>query len=300
MLAPMTGAPRTLTSILGNSQRLDGGAMFGNAPRPMWERWIAPDDHHRIPLACRCLLVREPGRTILFETGIGAFFEPALRERYGVVEDRHVLLEQLAAHGVGPADVDVVVLSHLHFDHAGGALTAWQAGAAPTLAFPRARWVVGAAHWARAIRPHPRDRASFVPGLAELLEATGRLELVEAAAGQVATSAALGDGYRFHPSDGHTPGLLLAEIDMPAGPVVFAADLIPGKAWVHAPITMGYDRFPERLIDEKVALLDDLLARHGRLFFTHDPAIALGTVARDGKGRFHTVDDQATIVDLAA
>ena len=297
---------RTLTSILGNSQRLDGGAMFGNAPRPMWEKWIAPDAQHRIPLACRCLLVRDAGRTILFETGIGAFFEPALRERYGVVEDRHVLVDSLAAHGVTPADVDVVVLSHLHFDHAGGALTAWQDGVAPALAFPRAHWIVGAAHWQRALHPHARDRASFVPGLAQLIEATGRVERIATPAEHEATSiattvtsAVLGDGYRFHVSNGHTPGLMLAEVDMPDGPVVFAADLIPGRPWVHVPITMGYDRYPERLIDEKAELLGDLLARHGRLFFTHDPSIALGTVARDGKGRFHTVDERAAIVALA-
>jgi hypothetical protein len=76
-----------LHAVLGNSQRLDGGAMFGNAPRAMWEKWIAPDAANRIPLACRCLLVRDRGRTILFETGIGAFFAPELRDRYGVVEE---------------------------------------------------------------------------------------------------------------------------------------------------------------------------------------------------------------------
>ncbi len=292
-------AKRTLTSILGNSQRLDGGAMFGNAPRPMWERWIAPDEHNRIPLACRCLLMREPGRTTLFETGIGAFFEPGLRARYGVVEDRHALLDNLAAHGVAADDIDVVVLSHLHFDHAGGALTAWQDGVAPRLAFPRARWLVGAAHWRRALTPHARDRASFIPELPALLEATGRLELIETSADHATTSASL-PGVRFHHSDGHTPGLMLAEIDMPAGPVVFAADLIPGRPWVHVPITMGYDRWPERLIDEKAALLAGLLGRGGRLFFTHDPAFALGTVALDGKGKFHTVDELVELVALAA
>jgi glyoxylase-like metal-dependent hydrolase (beta-lactamase superfamily II) len=286
---------RTLTSVLGNGQRLDGGAMFGNAPKAMWEKWIPPDEKNRIPLACRCLVVREDTRIILLEAGIGAFFEPALRERYGVVEPHHVLLESLAAVGIAPADVDVIVLSHLHFDHAGGVLDAWHAGKQPSLVFPNARYVVGVEAWQRAIQPHARDRASFIPGLTELLAATDRLELV---AGD--TSDLLGDGYRFRRSSGHTPGLLLTEIEMPAGPVLFAADLIPGKAWVHLPITMGYDRYPELLIDEKATVLGDLLERHGRLFFTHDPNIAMGTIAKDDKGRFHIVDDRVTLRDFAS
>lgn len=286
---------RSLTSVLGNSQRLDGGAMFGNAPKSMWERWIPPDDKNRIPLACRCLLVRDGDRTILFETGIGAFFDPAMRERFGVVESHHVLVESLAAIGVTPDKVDVVVLSHLHFDHAGGALTAYQPGVAPALVFPNALYVVGAEAWQRAIKPHARDRASFIPGLTELLEATGRIERVTGV-----SSETLGEGYRFHRSEGHTPGLLLAEIAMPDGPVVFAADLIPGKAWVHLPITMGYDRYPEMLIDEKTALLGGLLAQHGRLFFTHDPVVAMGTVARDDKGKYSIVDERRDVRELAA
>jgi glyoxylase-like metal-dependent hydrolase (beta-lactamase superfamily II) len=286
---------RTLTSIAGNSQRLDGGAMFGNAPRAVWERWIPADDRHRIPLACRAMLVREPGRAVLCETGIGAFFAPKLRDRYGVVESEHVLLASLTAAGLAPEDVDVIVLSHLHFDHAGGLLTAWRDGAAPALAFPRARFVVGRTAWERARAPHPRDRASFIPELVDLLDASGRLELVDGE-----RSALLGDGWRFHRSDGHTPGLLLAEVAMPAGPVVFAADLIPGRAWVHVPITMGYDRYPELLIDEKAALLADLVARGGRLFYTHDPEVALSGVARDADGRYRPVDERPVLTELAA
>ena len=110
-----------LWSLLGNSQKLDGGAMFGNVPRAMWEHWIEPDADNRIPLACRALLADGlDGRRVLFETGIGAFFEPKLRERFGVVESRHVLLDSLAEAGLTHEDIDVVVLSHLHFDHAGG------------------------------------------------------------------------------------------------------------------------------------------------------------------------------------
>ncbi len=275
---------RILDSISGNSQKLDGGAMFGNAPRAMWQAWAPPDEHNRIDLACRALLIREEGgRTILCEAGIGAFFEPALRERFGVQEAEHVLLDNLAARGIQPDDIDIVVLSHLHFDHAGGVLTAWREGQEPELAFRNAAYVVGRAAFERAQRPHPRDRASFIPELPGLLEATGRLELVDGE-----TSTTLGAGYRFHPSDGHTPGMLLLEVACDGGPVVFAADLVPGIPWVRRAITMGYDRYPERLIDEKIALLEDLESRGGRLFFTHDTSCALAAVTRDGKGRIVT------------
>ena len=261
--------------------------MFGNAPRALWSRWIAPDAENRIPLACRCLLVKDlDGRNVLFETGIGAFFEPTLRERYGVVEDRHVLLDSLAQAGLTHEDIDVVVLSHLHFDHAGGLLAAWEDGQSPRLLFPTATYLVGAGHWRRALKPHPRDRASFVPELQPLLEQSGRLELVEGE-----HSKTLGESVRFSYSDGHTPGLMLAEV---AG-VVFCADLIPGRPWVHVPITMGYDRNAELLIDEKRAFLEDKLARGVRLFFTHDPGCALAQVARDDKGRFGTVHEHADL-----
>jgi len=116
-----------LWSLAGNRQKLDGGAMFGNAPRAMWAKWVAVESDNRIDLACRALLAEGlNGKRVLFETGIGAFFDPKLRERYGVTEDRHVLLDSLAAFGLSDADIDVVVLSHLHFDHAGGLLAAWQ------------------------------------------------------------------------------------------------------------------------------------------------------------------------------
>jgi glyoxylase-like metal-dependent hydrolase (beta-lactamase superfamily II) len=276
-----------LFSVLGNSQQLDGGAMFGNAPKAVWSRWLAPDGQNRIPLACRCLLAKDlDGRNVLFETGIGAFFEPSLRERYGVVEPRHVLLDSLAEVGLSHEDIDVVVLSHLHFDHAGGLLAAWQPDQPAQLLFPNARFLVGAEHWRRALQPHPRDRASFIPELQMLLEASGRLERVEGEHSQ-----SLGDAVRFVFSDGHTPGLMLAEV----GGVVFCADLIPGRHWVHLPITMGYDRWPETLIDEKLAFLEDKLARDVLLFFTHDHEYALARVSRDERGRFDTIDRQSSL-----
>lgn len=265
--------------------------MFGNCPRAVWERWCPPDALGRIALACRALLVREDGgRTVLLEAGIGSFFAPKLRERFGVQESEHVLLSSLAALGVKPDDVDVIVLSHLHFDHAGGLLAAWAEGVAPALAFPRARYVVGARAWARARAPHFRDRASFIPELPALLEGTGRLEVVEGE-----RSATLGEGYSFTVSEGHTPGLLLARVESAWGPVTFMGDLVPGVPWVHLPITMGYDRYPELLIDEKRALLDRIHAEQGTMLFTHDSEVAAARVSIDAQGRYGAAEPIATL-----
>lgn len=287
-----------LWSIRGNTQRLDGGAMFGNAPRAVWEKWAVPDELNRIELACRALLASPlEGRTVLFETGIGAFFEPRLRERYGVQENQHVLMDSLREAGFEHEDIDVVVLSHLHFDHAGGLLAPWVEGRAPELLFPNATFVVGAEHWRRALQPHPRDRASFIPELPALLEQSGRLEVVQGEYSRV-----LGRSVRFSFSDGHTPGLMLAEIvgqpgrdGQAHGGVVFCADLVPGRSWVHVPITMGYDRNAELLIDEKKQFLEDKLARNVHLFFTHDPQVALAQLQRDDKGRFVTVHEHSEL-----
>ncbi|NVJ60227.1 MAG: MBL fold metallo-hydrolase [Gammaproteobacteria bacterium] len=283
---------RSFHTLLGNSQKLDGGAMFGNAPKAMWQKWVEVDSENRIDLCCRTLLIKEGDRNILLETGIGAFFEPKFKDRFGVVESSHILLEELNAHGLSHEDIDIVVLSHLHFDHAGGLLSSFEQGESPKLLFPNAKYLVGKAHWDRANNPHFRDKASFLPDLNKQLEESGRLVLIDQS-----SSDLLGDDYKFHWSDGHTPGMMLTEVKTSHGPMVFAADLIPGSAWVHLPITMGYDRYPEHLIEEKQDLLSDLEARNGWIYFTHDSQIACGKVDRDERGKFKVSDTQEKLSD---
>jgi glyoxylase-like metal-dependent hydrolase (beta-lactamase superfamily II) len=269
-------------AVEGNTQCLDGGAMFGNAPKVMWQRWCEPDEDNRINLATRALLVEyDDGRTALFEAGVGAFFDPKMKDRFAVQETEHVLLDNLQALGFPHDTIDYVVLSHLHFDHAGGILSAWQENEPLSLLFPHAEFFVSKTQWERAKNPHSRDRASYIPEMLELLENSGRLLFVDGE-----THPVLEERVRFRYSEGHTPGLMLAEIDTGNGPMVFCSDLIPGMAWVHHAITMGYDRYPEQVINEKLALLNDMVKRNGSLFFTHDEKVSRATVEKNEKGKF--------------
>lgn len=274
--------PVMVSSLVGNTQLLDGGAMFGNAPRPLWERWVTPDELGRIPLACRALLIEIGDKKLLCETGIGAYMEPSLAARYGVVEREHCLLKSLDALGLKDSDIDFVILSHLHFDHAGGLLRAYQEGTPLALLFPKAQFVVGQEAWTRAMHPHARDKASFIPGLTDLLIASGRLRIL--------TDDHLKEFPRevlsFRISNGHTPGQVHTVINGGKQTLVYAGDLIPGKAWVHLPITMGYDRYPEKVIDEKEELYREAVPNHWLIFYTHDARIAASYVVRDPKGKF--------------
>jgi glyoxylase-like metal-dependent hydrolase (beta-lactamase superfamily II) len=278
----------SLTSIIGNSQKLDGGAMFGNVPKSVWSKWITPDTQNRIPIACRALLIQDSNKNVLLETGIGAFFNPILQERYGVEEATHVLLESLNNEGLSENDIDVIILSHLHFDHAGGLLSAWADNEKHRLLFPKAKYLVSKTAWERALHPHARDKASFIPQLNELLDKSGRLVLVENERCKL-----LGDNYRFVLTNGHTPGLMhtIIRLKNDESSIIFASDLIPGIHWVHLPVSMGYDRSPELLIDEKKEMLELAIKQNARLFYTHDLKIAMSRIVQEGNGKFTVIDE---------
>ncbi|MBY0316271.1 MAG: MBL fold metallo-hydrolase [Bdellovibrionales bacterium] len=276
------------SEILGNSQKLDGGAMFGNAPRAVWQKWISSDDIGRIPLACRALLIEFDDKKILFETGIGAFFDPKLADRFGVETPKiHQLRENLKKIALEPEDITHVILTHLHFDHAGGLLPTYEEiqNGNHGIIFKNAEILVGKEAWERALHPHSRDRASFIADLPEKLKATGKLRILDG-------HEQLFDGrLRFFISNGHTPGQMLSIFRGENTSIVFCGDLVPGRHWVHLPITMGYDRFPELLIEEKETLYK--MSQDWLFFFTHDDQVAASYIELTDKKKFEPVSHVA-------
>jgi glyoxylase-like metal-dependent hydrolase (beta-lactamase superfamily II) len=278
-----------LYTIEGNRVRFDGGAMFGNAPKALWSQWVRPDALNRIELATRALLVSEDEHTVLFDAGAGWSMPPRQRQRYGIEGSGNRLLSSLNELDLSHEQITGVVLSHLHFDHAGGLLSDWREGETPYLLFPKATFYVSRLALERSQRPHSRDRASFIPSLAEELTSTGRLNVVEGG-----ETVAFGNiTVHLLRSDGHTPGMLCSDIRWEGGHAVYASDLVPGRPWLHLPIGTGYDRHAEQCLDEKHSLLTSLADDAGWIVYVHDPDIAASRVTRDEQtGRFTAIEEQ--------
>ena len=269
-----------LTSLRGNYMRLDGGSMFGNAPKALWQKWIKPDDQNLIDIGSRSLLIETKEHKILFETGVGAYLSPDMKKRFSVIDNDHILLQSLKEHGLDHTDITHIILSHLHFDHAGGLLKQWEKESQNLdLLFPNAQYITGKSNFERSCSPHSRDRASFIPELNSLLDNSNRLVLKKDG-----DTLDLGDvTIEFIESNGHTPGMILSDIKVNDFRIIFMGDLIPGYPWVNLPITMGYDRYPEQLINEKAMVLERAYNNKAFLFFTHDPVYAVSKLEFDTK-----------------
>ncbi|MCC6349881.1 MAG: MBL fold metallo-hydrolase [Candidatus Eisenbacteria bacterium] len=251
---------------------LDGGSMFGSVPKPLWSRTNPADERNRIRLAMRCLLMIGHGRRVLVDVGLGDKFDAKLRDIYRV-EPGPRLEDSLAAVGVAPAEVTDVVLTHLHFDHAGGATARTDGRLVPRL--PNARWYVQRRNWENAHDPNPRERASYLPENFDPLEESGVLELWEGAVQPW-------PGVEMIPAEGHTRGQQLVRVEGGGQVVYFVADLIPTAAHVRIPFVMGYDVAAIETMTEKRELLARASAEHTWIVLEHDPDVALGRPIADG------------------
>jgi glyoxylase-like metal-dependent hydrolase (beta-lactamase superfamily II) len=262
----------TLHAIRDGSLSLDGGAMFGVVPRPLWEKSFAPDERNRIQLALRCLLIVDGDRRVLVDDGAGLNWDGKHRDMYGIDASATNLEVQLKRAGCTRADITDVVLTHLHFDHAGGTN---RDGA---LAFPNATYHLQRRHWKWAHQPSEKDAGSFRREDYAPLESSGRLHLLEGA-------TELYPGIHLFLSEGHTVGLQLVRVESENQTLVFCGDLVPTTAHLKPSWVAAYDLYPLTVIEEKKQLLAQAVEEKWLLFFEHDPQVAACTVKDGGKGQ---------------
>ena len=267
----------------GGQFRLDGGAMFGTVPKAVWQRLLPADADNTIPMAANCLLLRgEVGgrrRTVLVDTGNGGKETEAFMARFHL-EGRDVLERSLAGEGVRPEDVDLVVLTHLHFDHAGGG-TRLAPGGNAVPAFPNARYVLQRRDLENARSAGPRERASYLPWNWEPLEAAGLLDIVEG-------EQELRPGLRVRPAPGHTPGLQMVLVEGGGRRLVFPADLIPTSRHIQPAWVMGYDLDVVACIEQRIKLLEEITGTDAVLVFEHDRDVPAGRVVLEN-GKYRVV-----------
>ncbi len=275
----LEGSRARVRPVDAGSLWLDGGAMFGVVPKPLWSRGTPADERNRIPLAMRCLLVETDEATVLIDTGLGNKESDKFRSIYAVSNEGHPtrLETSLAALGVEPPDIDVVVATHLHFDHAGGGTVRDPDGSLKP-SFPRARYVVSRGEYDFARLDNERVRASYIPANFEPLAAAGCLDLVEGGSEIV-------PGVWLVPTPGHTPHHQSIRVDLGGEEVLYLADLVPTTAHLPLPWIMGYDVEPLVTLESKRAALTRAAEEGWWLAFEHDPWVAWGRAVPPGEGR---------------
>ncbi len=272
--------PYTITVIETGEFALDGGAMFGIIPKPLWEKRIPVDARNRIDMRMRALLVRgEIGgkaRTILIDTGMGTNWSAKECDIYRLDNTRYTLLASLQAQGVAAADVTDVILTHLHFDHAGGAVTKQPDGRiVPT--FPNATYYVQKDHVAWSQHPTMKDRGSFRACDIEPLLASKQLVILEG-------PQEIFPGIRLQLTQGHTTALQHPLISDGMTTLFYAADLIPTSVHIALPWIMAYDIRPLITAEEKQTILPQAVKEHWLIAFEHCPLAHAGYIVHSDKG----------------
>jgi glyoxylase-like metal-dependent hydrolase (beta-lactamase superfamily II) len=259
---------------------LDGGAMFGVVPRVVWEKRDPPDERNRVTLGLNVALIESGGKRVLVDTGMGDRWSEREVRMYGI--DRSTtLIGGLRARGLAPEDIDVVVNTHLHFDHAGGNTRREGDGVVPT--FPRARYVVQRGEWEDARHPHERSRASYREDDFVPVAEADQLDLIDGETEVV-------PGVRAVPVGGHTTHHQMVVVESGGETLVVPTDLLPTASHLPLPFVMGYDLFPVATLEAKRRLLHAAVEGGWRILFYHDARTPVGRVRREGDGYTLEVD----------
>jgi len=261
--------------------RLDGGAMFGVVPRVLWEKTNPPDARNRILLALGVLLVKAHGKHVLIDTGIGNKGDEKFCDIYGV-DRRPSIEESLARIGLAPKEVQIVINTHFHFDHAGGNTTRLKDGSVvPT--FPNAEYYVQRDEWSSAMSLNERTRASYLLENYEVLSKLGRLNLLDG-------NADILPGVQVKKTPGHTEHHQSVIVQSEGETVCFLGDLIPTSSHLPLPYIMAYDLFPLTTLETKRRLLEQAHEEGWLLVFQHDPKVRMGKLEKiDGRYRLKEV-----------
>jgi glyoxylase-like metal-dependent hydrolase (beta-lactamase superfamily II) len=260
---------------------LDGGAMFGVVPKNLWEKTIPPDSSNRIPLALRSLLLETADKLILIDTGIGTKFDEKYSKIYKIDFSDYSLENSLSAHGYSRTDITDVIITHLHFDHAGG--TTFVKNGSLELTFPNATHHVQEEQWDWALQPSQKDKASFIKNDFHLLEEKKKVN-------KLPGPVELFSGIELLVMYGHTQGMQLVKISDSEHTLIYCADLIPTTSHIPVPWVMAYDNNPLITMNEKSRLLPQAAKEEWILFYEHDPSLQASTVSMTEKG-YHMRDE---------
>ncbi|MGH7603932.1 MAG: MBL fold metallo-hydrolase [Gemmatimonadaceae bacterium] len=269
----------TVHAVQAGGQKLDGGAMFGVVPKPLWEKRISSDERNRIQLGMRCLLIEHPSGLILIDTGAGNKENPKFKDIYGLENEGEggatMLEDGLKEIGVTPGDVALVINSHLHFDHAGGNTRTGRNGSVE-VTFPNATYIIRRGELDYALHPNERTAASYFDRNYAPIEAAGKLELVT-------REKQIVKGIRVVPTPGHTPFHQSILIESGGERAFYLGDLVPTHAHLPLPWIMGYDVEPLVTLETKRRILKQALDEEWLLIFEHDALVPWGRVEYDGK-----------------
>jgi len=270
-----------LYSIQTGLFRLDGGAMFGVVPKPLWSKTNPADDRNRIDMCMRSLLLVSGNKKIIIDNGVGYKMSSKLNDIYGVDHSQFTLENELNKIGFNTNEITDVIITHFHFDHAGGSTIRDENGNLQ-LMFPNADYHVQKRHWEWALNPSDRDKASFFPENYVPINEKKQLKFYEG-------DSKFDDFINLHVVNGHTPAMQLISIKDDKTKLLYTADLFPTTTHIHPAYIMGYDLFPLTTLDEKKKILPKIADENWLLFFEHDAFTETCRVEYTEKG-YITVD----------